>query len=280
MELLLIAAVLPVVALCFYIYKKDTHKEPMKVLATLFGLGVLSCIPVIIGEIFAGIFFDTDTESLPFILIFINVFFGVAIIEEGFKWLVSYFFGYKNREFDEIYDIIVYTVFASLGFACIENIMYVFENGFGTAVLRALTSIPGHACFGILMGYYLSKAKVNEENNQKGMAAKNIVFSILAPTLFHTMYDALLSTDNDILFLLFFVFDIAMVVYCFIIVHKMSKIQQNFTTNVQQGYITQTQQGYITYSNPTPKAPIHFCPLCGRNVDAYNFCPSCGVKVK
>ena len=59
-------------------------------------------------------------------------------------------------------NIIVYAVFSSLGFACIENILYVLSGGVGIAILRAILSVPGHMCFGVIMGYFLSQAKVNQ----------------------------------------------------------------------------------------------------------------------
>ena len=280
MEILLAAAIIPVVLLCFYIYKKDQHKEPKKLLISLLVLGALTCIPVVIGEIIVGEIVGIEDDAETFLEIFIIVFLSVALIEEGFKWLVTYFKGYKNREFDEIYDIIVYAVYASLGFAGIENIMYVFSYGFETALLRAITSVPGHACFGILMGYYLSKAKVGEINGQKSIKTNNIFLSILIPTLFHTFYDAILTVDSDWSMLIFIVFDIAMVVYCFLIVRKMSKIQQTLSTNIDKGVITETKEGTINYDAPKSEGEIKFCPICGRSAEGNNFCPQCGFKLK
>ena len=280
MEILLFASIIPVVLLGIYIYKKDQHKEPIGLLASIFILGVLSCIPVVITEVFVGELFPIDETTSSFLEIFINVFIGVGLIEEGFKWLVTYFRGYKHREFDEVYDIIVYAVFASLGFACIENIMYVFSYGLGTAAMRAVTSIPGHASFGILMGYFLSKAKVNELNGEKSLRSKNLFLSIFIPTLFHTTFDAILTSNLDLAIIIFFIFDIGMVIYCFNIVKKMSKIQQNLTTNIQKGTITEKKDGTIQYTWKDENKEYHFCPICGKNVEGYNFCPNCGLKLK
>ena len=280
MELLIMSAILPVILLGGYIYKKDIHKEPKSLISKIFIFGMISCIPVIICELIVGTVFDVETTP-SFIEAFINVFFGVAIIEEGFKWLITHKFGYKSREFDEIYDVIVYATFASLGFACLENILYVIGDGFGTAIARALLSIPGHACDGIFMGYFMSKAKVNEMNNQHALAKKNLLFSLLVPTISHTIYDALLSVENDEAILVFLAFHIITVIICFIIVKKMSKIQQNITTNVEVGNIKQTDTG-VTYNTQaiTNNEVIKFCPICGRKVEGYNFCPNCGFKVK
>ena len=282
MEILLAAAVLPVIALCYYIYKKDVNREPGNILRKLFIFGFLSAIPIIIVELFLDNFFATEGLK-SFLLIFVNTFISVALVEEGFKWIITKIFGYDNKEFDEVYDIIVYAVFASLGFACIENILYVFTNGLGNAIMRALTSIPGHTCFAVIMGYYFSKAKINHISGNKSLYTRNLIFSILVPCLFHAMYDAIIfyavAVESSLFVLLFFVFDIVMIILCFNIVKKTSKVQQRLIQNVNEGNITSTANGQIEY-HPTEQQTIHFCPLCGRNVDGYNFCPVCGFKVR
>ena len=153
----------------------------------LIAYGCLIAIPVIVVELALNGITDTDKDT-SLISIFIKTFIGVALAEEGFKWLAVKFKAYNSREFDEIYDIVVYSVFVSLGFAGLENVLYVFVGGFGVAILRAILSVPGHACFGVMMGYYLSRAKVASISNNNGLYVKNIVLSLLIPMLFHTMY--------------------------------------------------------------------------------------------
>lgn len=280
MHYLLVAAVLPIFVLCFFVYKKDPHHEPGGLLAKIFAFGFFSAIPILIVEIILGKFFPTDGIS-NFILIFINVFISVGIVEEGFKWMVTVFFGYRNKEFDEVYDIIVYAVFASLGFACIENIVYVFTNGIGNAILRGLLSIPGHMSFGIMMGYFLAQAKVGRINKHEGIYKRNMIISILLPTLAHTLYDALLFyTEYNILsILLFLMFDITMVFLCIITVNKMSKIQQNLDNNLNTGVLKTTKEGQLVFTSVTTDE-VHYCPLCGNNVDGCNYCSKCGFKIK
>ena len=280
MQYLLVAAVLPIFVLCFFVYKKDPHHEPGKLLAKIFAFGFISAFPILVAELMLGNFFPTDGVS-SFLLIFVNVFISVALVEEGFKWIVTVFFGHKNKEFDEIYDIIVYSVFASLGFACIENILYVLSNGIGNAILRALVSVPGHMCFGVIMGYFLAQAKVGRINKNTGIFKKNILLSILLPTLAHTMYDALLFyTEYNVLsILLFFIFDITMVVICIITVNKTSKIQKNLDNNLNTGMIKTTDAGELIFTPMHSSGEdIHYCPLCGSHVDGCNYCPSCGLK--
>ncbi len=281
MQFLLVAAVLPVFILCFFIYKKDPHKEPGKLLAKIFALGFVSALPVFFIEIFLGNIFPTEGVS-NFILIFVNVFISVALVEEGFKWVITMFLGYRNKDFDEIYDIVVYAVFASLGFACIENILYVFTRGLGVAIFRAFLSIPGHMCFGVIMGYFLAQAKVGSINKNTNIFKKNILLSILLPTLVHTLYDALLfySAFNSLIIVIFFMLDTAMVVICILTVNKTSKIQQNLDTNLNTGVLKTTDTGQLIFSSINTQEEIHYCPICGNNVDGCNYCSGCGFKIK
>lgn len=281
-NILLIAAICPVVVLCYFIYKRDVHKEPAKILAKLFVLGFFSAIPVLIVELLLDKFFPTEGVTNS-ILVFINVFVSIGCVEEGFKWIITKKVGFDNKEFDEIYDIIVYSVFVSLGFACIENILYVLPLGLDVAISRALLSIPGHTCFAIAMGCFMAKAKIAIVNNNRSLYIKNLVYSILVSSLIHTIYDALLMCG---FIYSFFLFDIIMVVFCFIAVDKVSKMQVSIINNVSNGNIIKDNIGGIQYNNVAKEETVeqqkqfNFCPVCGERVNGGNFCSSCGFKLK
>ena len=300
----LIMAVLPVVLLGLFIYLKDNNKEPFPLLAKIFLLGIVMAIPVVIAEIVFGVFFNTDDIS-SFILIFIFVFISVGIIEEGAKFIVAKFIGYDDKEFDEIYDIIVYSAFASLGFACIENILYVFNYGLGVAISRALLSVPGHLCFGVLMGYFLAMAKINSINNKKDLYYRNMILSLLVPTLVHTMYDALIiyatNVESTIAFFLFIIFDVNMVIVCFFTVSMVSKMQVGIKRNILPNRIVNNNQQNVQSSgsvigqnnqpvmqnnqsvmqnNNSVQQNITYCPICGRYAGDDIFCGRCGYKLK
>lgn len=277
MDILLFLAVLPVALLGLFIYKKDKNKEPMGLLAKIFFLGFFSAIPVVIVELFLGAFFPTDGVT-DFLSIFINVFISVALVEEGFKWFVTKLVGYDNKEFDEIYDIIVYAVFASLGFACIENILYVFSSGVSTAIMRAIFSIPGHTCFAVVMGYFFTKAKIASINNHHGLYVRNLILSIICPTVVHTIYDALLFYSSDMSFIIFIIFDVIMVITCFIIVGRTSKVQQVLSTNISSGVIVNDGRGHVQINTSNPGV-LNFCPVCGRPSNGSNFCGGCGMRL-
>ena len=282
MNILFSLAILPVVLLCYYIYAKDINKEPGNVLSKLFFMGALIVIPVLIVEIFLDHFLSTENVN-NFIVVFINVLLSVAIVEEGFKWLVVRNVGYDNREFDEVYDIIVYSVFASLGFACIENIFYVYQYGAGNALLRALTAIPGHTCFGVVMGYFMAKAKVAGISGNNKVVVSSMLLSLLVPTILHTVYDSILIFYSNInggleLFLAFLLFHIVMVVFCFNIVKRMSSVQENINLGIKKGTIAMVE-GQVQVETPTVNN-VKYCPVCGKYVEGSNYCSGCGFKVK
>lgn len=239
-------AILPVFLLGFYIYKKDTHKEPAILLLKLFLLGCLSCVPAVILELIIGNFFPENPTSV--IVVFLKYLIEVALVEEACKWFFVKLFGYNSSEFDEVYDIIVYAVFVSLGFAGLENIGYVLtqgsaSEGIAVAIVRALISIPGHTYFAIIMGYYLGKAKISSINNNKDLVKKNMTLSIIVPSLIHMAFDSLL-TINQVGLLL--VMHVSIIIYCIRLINKLSKIQHNLNASIQSNVVKNDGTGHIT----------------------------------
>ena len=100
----------------------------------------------------------------------------------------------------------VYAVFVSLGFALWENIGYVAMYGFGTALVRAVTAVPGHACFGVFMGIWYGAAR--RYANEGDFIGERVCRrrALLLPVLIHGMYDFLASLDFDYSGLIFIVF--------------------------------------------------------------------------
>ena len=186
--LALIAALLPAILLWLYIWKKDAKPEPASQLikAVLWGVGI--CIPVAIVEMIIGAsLFGITGVSPNLVGTTVNAFVMAALPEESFKLLALWIVLKKNPYFDEHYDGIVYAVCVGLGFAAIENIIYVFssEAWLSVAITRALLAVPGHYAFAILMGYYYSV--YHFVNHSK----KNAAFILLVPILAHGIYDAL-----------------------------------------------------------------------------------------
>ena len=99
-----------------------------------------------------------------------------AFTEEAFKYLVFLIFIWRNKHFNERFDGIVYATFISMGFAAVENVLYIIGSGLGTGILRAFTAIPAHAIFGITMGYFLARAKFRPNNKAVNIIAFNLPY--------------------------------------------------------------------------------------------------------
>ena len=151
-----LTAIIPSLFLLRYFYKRDLHPEPRLILLWTFILGFLAIIPVLI---FAWPLSLTAPKSNPIYIGFYWAFFGAAIPEEFFKFLVIVFFCARKSEFDEPMDGIIYGVTASLGFATVENIVYVLQGGWSVALIRAFSAVPFHACMGAILGYFVAQSK-------------------------------------------------------------------------------------------------------------------------
>ncbi len=181
----LVIAVTPTILLLIFIARHDVNeKEPFLLLVKLFFLGVLTVIPAVILE--SVVQFPT----YDYFDVFAYAFVGVALIEEGLKYIAVKCAVRRADSFDEIFDGIIYCVFVSLGFATIENILYVLQFGTSTGLLRAITAVPAHAVFAVSMGYFMGV--------HRAVGGKVNKFLILfAPTLLHAIYDFILFADFD-----------------------------------------------------------------------------------
>ena len=181
---LLFLAIAPVTVVILYVYFKDKYeKEPIKILAISFFLGatVSIILTFTIGYLASSLVPIADAKSVS--QQFIKAFFTVALVEEFSKYIIVRFYAQKNKEFNEPFDGIVYAVMVSMGFAALENILYTYQYGFGVGVTRAFTAVPAHATFGVIMGYFMGKAKFS--NN----SIKLNLLGLLFATLFHGSYD-------------------------------------------------------------------------------------------
>jgi protease PrsW len=199
---ILIISLTPVFIIGGYIWFRDRYeREPLRVLIYSLLVGALIVIPVVFVE---GII-SQPAESMDDIPAAAWKSFAVAgFTEELFKYLALFLLFWKSREFNDKFDGIVYATFISLGFAGVENILYVFSEGYTTGLVRAFTAVPAHAIFGITMGFYFGIAKFYPKKR------KSMIFkAFFIPFVLHGIYDFILMTGIDWLwigFLLFLLF--------------------------------------------------------------------------
>ncbi len=195
MEFLIIiaAALLPAILFWGYIWKMDRKKEPTSLLIKATCYGVLICLPVAMVEsMISGVLFGEGGPTTLFGTT-VDAFMVAAIPEEAFKLFALHRILKNNPYFDEHFDGIVYAVCVGLGFAGLENILYLFDNAddwLSVAFLRSLMAVPGHYAFAVLMGYYYSVYHfVNRSRRTRAMI-------LVAPVLAHGLYDALLMSAS------------------------------------------------------------------------------------
>ncbi len=227
--LLLGLSVLPVIALLIYIYRKDKYeKEPIGQLAKAFFGGILA-IPLTYLLVFIlNSIWYSDT-------VFYRSFLEAGLAEELSKLILLFLLVWRNRNFNEHMDGIVYASFVGLGFACVENILYVYgssvqsySSGITTGVLRALLSVPGHFLFAVIMGYFFAMAKFEKKHR-----FSNVFLALFLPFLAHGLFDWLLMFSSElhsvfvaVIYILFIVFDVYLWRAGLKFIHRHQKISQ------------------------------------------------------
>ena len=250
--LLVAAALLPSIVLCIYVYIKDRHeKEPVGLLLLLLLAGAVCCFPAAlieemllkITDLFFGVH-DAEKDTLEmarhvfYAYNFLKYFIGVALVEEFFKWISMVAITKKNKNFNSFFDGIIYAVFVSLGFAALENVLYVINGGWYVALIRAVMSVPGHMFDAVIMGYYYSlwhiydkAAKLENYLESEGKISRILpsfpskackICSLLIPVAVHGFYDFCCAMGNVWGLILLIALVIFLYVHCFKKIRRMS----------------------------------------------------------
>lgn len=192
MIILLSVAIAPGLALFSYLYlRKQIAKDPSLTLFHTFIYGAIMTFPIMfIQHVF-------EEEHIIHNEFFRNAIFTSGI-EEFFKWLILLIAIYKHVEFEDAYDGILYGASVSLGFATVENILYLLTFGLDTAFIRALLPVSSHALFGVVMGYYFGRAKFILGSKRRGM----LFFAFFAPFILHFLYNGILGVNDLSLYLI------------------------------------------------------------------------------
>jgi len=182
---LLLLAIAPAAFWLWYFYRRDRYEpEPLSWVLLVYLLGIAVTIPVALVEGVMG-------EVLPEFLIVVLV---APVVEETGKYLVVRKTVYESVEFDEPVDGIVYASAAGLGFATLENVVYVFAAletslalALGTGLVRAVLSVPGHVLFSAMWGYSLGKARFIPEEKRPGVIAAGLILAMASHALFNLL---------------------------------------------------------------------------------------------
>ena len=188
MELVALA-IAPGIAICLYLFYTDLYnREPKKNLVISFILGCLAIIPAIIFEL---AFSSTDNGTILGTVVFAYAVVGFS--EEASKYLGLRFYSYNKKAFDEPLDGIVYAVMISMGFATVENILYAVKyQSLNVVVMRMFLSVPAHATFAVVMGYFVGKAKFDS-----GKSIKLMLMGLLGAIFFHGSFDFFIFLNEN-----------------------------------------------------------------------------------
>lgn len=222
--ILMAAAVIPAIVLLVKVYKADrVEKEPLSLLLSLIFLGIISTFAAMVletvGQDIIGNFLTKDTIAYNLVLYYVVV----GLSEEGSKYVLLKYRTWKSRQFNYLFDGVIYAVFVSLGFALWENIAYVGQYGFSTAIVRAVTAVPGHACFGVFMGCYYSYAKRAYNEGKYGKAKSYKLKAFLVPAFIHGTYDFLTTFQSTAATAVFIIFVIVMFIIAYNRINTLSK---------------------------------------------------------
>ncbi len=182
--------------IAFYMFIRDKYeKEPIYLLLVGIVCGVISSVPIIIIEKWIGNINVKSSYNN-----FYNSFIVAGMTEEVVKFVILYILIRRNKNFNERFDGIVYAVFISLGFALVENILYVTDinvGGVKVGIFRGIISVPAHVFYSIAMGYYFGLMKYKKSD------IKYMSLSIIVPILNHGLFDYILGIEHNIWVLLF-----------------------------------------------------------------------------
>lgn len=219
--LLIAAAVIPSLVLLVRVYRSDRlEKEPPRLILQLVLSGILATFTAMVGEwvgsrLISGVQSRTLHDFLMYFLV-------VAGSEEGSKYFFLKRRTWYADAFNCQYDAVVYAVAISLGFALWENISYVFQYGLSTAAIRAVTAVPGHACFGVFMGAWYGSAKRADNYGYPEKCRFYRLLSVLVPMLLHGSYDFIATRPEERFTWIFVIFIAAMFLISFRLVRRLS----------------------------------------------------------
>ena len=235
-RILIPAAVIPAIFLLVKIYRADRRgKEPPQLLTSLVFCGILATAIAMVAERvgFWLLGCVLPENSLAYQLI--EYFVIVALAEEGAKYYLLKRRTWTTPAFNFTFDGVVYAAFVSLGFALWENISYVTTYGLDVAVIRAVTAIPGHACFGVFMGAFYGAAKKYEGMCDLRRYKKNRRLALIVPAFLHGLYDFTASMENRTGGWIFLMYIIALFLTAFVMVRRLSQNDEEIPGSVYFG---------------------------------------------
>lgn len=253
---LIVIAIAPVVFLAWFVYTRDRYDpEPRRLIIKTFVIGAVLVVPVMFAELFGNLILP---PSADFLVLFMHFLLVVALVEESSKYVAVRVSVYGSREFNEPMDGLVYGAIAGLGFAAPENLLYVLSRGVGLGIIRAVLSVPGHALWGAIIGYYLALQKLKVD---RGAGLRGLSLAVIL----HTIFDYGLVAAEPFVGI---VIASAVVVVGWVIFFRFKRTALEVSPFKSEARVPQ----------PPPMA-TKYCMYCGTLILADDrFCRSCGAQ--
>jgi protease PrsW len=287
-----ILSLLPCILWLWYFSSRSLYKRPsIRVLGVTFFLGALATIPALffnlVGQNFFLDQFGRNQFSHMLVLLFI-----VGPVEELVKLLAVYLYAYRKPQFDEPLDGVIFSATAALGFAAVENVVYLTEHDPMLVLLRGPLSNPGHALFSAIWGLSLSRAKAAP--NLVRVRFSIIAWGLLGASLLHSLFDILLVASSR-WSIVFFVFLVAVMAALFFWVRSRIKFHTE-TSPHREGTLLMPLWRYCQECGargtagmrctkcggfiPEPEE-LQLCPVCSTpQRPGAKFCSHCGANIK
>ncbi|MDO5107648.1 MAG: PrsW family intramembrane metalloprotease, partial [Coriobacteriaceae bacterium] len=244
-EILIWAAIIPSIILIILVLKQDKiESEPIGLLIKLFFFGALTTLPAGLLETWGemGIMQITRDSDMQTLLMFLIC---VPLVEEGVKY-IALATTWKHEAFNFTFDGVVYAVIVSLGFATLENILYVMNYmSLQVALVRGILSVPLHCTCGVFMGYFYGMARNHSAHGEHGRSVVERVLALIVPLFIHGLYDFALSVDSEAISLAGLGFTVVIFILSFMQVRWSSK---------QDAYIIGTD---VPVRQPVQQAPVN-----------------------
>jgi len=186
-------AVFPAVILVYYYYRQDKNKSIHKgLIINIFFLGICCSLTV---TMLSGLVRQANAifQWSPFFTYFFEAFIVAGLCEEYIKLLIIRHYAYYKSSFNGVIDGIIYTIVVSMGFACMENIIYVMSGSWHNAIARGFTAVPLHAVCSGMMGYYIGRAKFAKTKEEE----KSLIYKGLWQAVaIHGLYNFMLMSSE------------------------------------------------------------------------------------